>query len=181
MKFCPLVPAWATTIHKFQGFEAGFEKTDQFKYLLVDPGNLSWEQKCPGALYVALSRARTMGTFWSDTHNPTDSAIYWHGSGMSEMRIAHGALKKGKRNGDAKVNCVLIDKRDKWVRYLTKKGNNTTKKIYTEEHIEYLRRKRFSRAQTRDGIVDIITEPNESWLHQKREHYRIQKTYFGNA
>ena len=69
-----------------------------------------------------------MGTFWSDTHNPTDSAIYWHGSGMSEMRIAHGALKKGKRNGDAKVNCILIDKRDKWVSYLIKKG----KKYYQE-------------------------------------------------
>lgn len=29
--YCPLVPAWATTIHKFQGFEAGFDKNDQFK------------------------------------------------------------------------------------------------------------------------------------------------------
>ena len=66
VKFCPLVPAWASTIHKFQGFEAGFDDTDQFKYLIVDPGPTSWEQNCPGALYVALSRAKTMGTFWSD-------------------------------------------------------------------------------------------------------------------
>jgi hypothetical protein len=32
--FCPLVPAWATTIHKFQGFEAGFDEKDQFQHLI---------------------------------------------------------------------------------------------------------------------------------------------------
>ncbi len=30
----PLVPAWATTIHKFQGMEAGFDKNDQFQQLI---------------------------------------------------------------------------------------------------------------------------------------------------
>ncbi len=39
--YCPLVPAWATTIHKFQGFKAGFDKNDQFKQLIVDPGDLT--------------------------------------------------------------------------------------------------------------------------------------------
>ncbi len=29
--FCPLVPAWATTIHKFQGFKAGFDYLTQQK------------------------------------------------------------------------------------------------------------------------------------------------------
>ena len=33
--FCPLVPAWATTIHKFQGMEAGFDKNDQFQHLII--------------------------------------------------------------------------------------------------------------------------------------------------
>ncbi len=41
VKYCPLVPAWATTIHKFQGFEAGFDENDQFKQLIVDPGDLT--------------------------------------------------------------------------------------------------------------------------------------------
>ena len=33
--FCPLVPSWATTIHKFQGFEAGFDRNDQFQHLII--------------------------------------------------------------------------------------------------------------------------------------------------
>jgi ATP-dependent exoDNAse (exonuclease V) alpha subunit len=57
--YCPLVPAWATTIHKFQGFEAGFEKIDQFKHLIVDSGNLTTQLQNPGTLYVAMSRAKT--------------------------------------------------------------------------------------------------------------------------
>ncbi len=39
--YCPLVTAWATTIHKFQGFEAGFDPNDQFKHLIVGPGGLT--------------------------------------------------------------------------------------------------------------------------------------------
>jgi hypothetical protein len=56
--YCPLVTAWATTIHKFQGFEAGFDPNDQFKHLIVDPGNLTTEQQNPGILYAAMSRAK---------------------------------------------------------------------------------------------------------------------------
>ena len=58
-----------------------------FHHLIVDPGDINWEQTCPGALYVALSRAKTMGTFSSDTSFPRDSAIYWYGSGISTHRI----------------------------------------------------------------------------------------------
>ncbi len=48
--YCPLVPAWATTIHKFQGLEAGFDKNDQFKQLIVDPGDLTTKLLNPGTL-----------------------------------------------------------------------------------------------------------------------------------
>ena len=127
IKFCPLVPAWVSTIHKFQGFGAEFGNTDQFKYLILDPGPTSWEQNCSGALYVALSQAKPMGDFWSDTDNPSDSAIYLQGNGMCEDRIRDGALKNGNRPGGVKVNCVLIDKREQWVIHLTIREQNTTK------------------------------------------------------
>jgi hypothetical protein len=43
--YWPLVTAWSTTIHKFQGFEAGFDPNDEFKYLIVNPGDLTTEQQ----------------------------------------------------------------------------------------------------------------------------------------
>ena len=98
--WCPLEISWATTIHKFQGFEAGFDINDVFRHLIVDPGDLNWEKMCPGALYVALSRAKTMGTYSTDTSFPQDSAIYWYGSGISTTRI----LKATRRTTQGRVD-----------------------------------------------------------------------------
>jgi hypothetical protein len=85
--YCPLVPAWTTTIHKFQGFEAGFDKNDQFKHLIVDPGNLTTKLPNPGIIYVALSRAKTIGTVTPNNFHPKDSAIFWTGSGICLNRV----------------------------------------------------------------------------------------------
>ena len=101
--YCPLVPAWATTIHKFQGFEAGYDDTDQFKHLIVDPGDLTTELQNPGILYVALSRAKTIGTVSTNTLHPKDSAIYWTGSGLCTTRVLN-ITQKRKPDGTMK-NC----------------------------------------------------------------------------
>merc|ERR1711949_24746 len=88
-------------------------------------GDTKWEQTCPGALYVALSRAKHMGTFTSETDYPLDSAIYWIGSGICNFRILEGHMKKSKKKGGTKEKCVLITKRDKWVEYLHRKQSRT--------------------------------------------------------
>ncbi len=74
--YCTLVTAWATTIHKFQGFEAGFDPNDQFKHLIVDPGDLTTEQQNTGILYAAMSRAKTMGQMTPNNPHPKDIAIF---------------------------------------------------------------------------------------------------------
>ena len=58
-KYCPLVLAWATTIHKFQGFEAGFEPHDTINRIIADISTLDWEKLNPGTAYVVASRAKT--------------------------------------------------------------------------------------------------------------------------
>lgn len=179
VKWCPLVTSWATTIHKFQGFEAGFDATDMFRYLIVDPGDLTWEQMCPGALYVALSRAKTMGTFASDTNFPRGSAIYWKGDGITTMRITEGSLKYGKRRGDPKVKCELILKRQSWVTYLHQKQNATNTREYSKSELHDMDNKRFSQAKLQNCIAQMITDPNDTWLQLKREKYLTPKTYFG--
>jgi len=179
-KFCPLVPAWATTIHKFQGFEAGFDENDAFRYLICDPGDTGWEQNCPGALYTCISRAKTMGTFSKSIKYPRDSAIYWRGSNISMKRITDGSLKMGKKKGGPKEKCLLIDKREQWVNYLVSRNQNTKHTKYKQSTCEKLQRKRFTQQQLREGIAGIITSPNPSWLKLKKEQYMLEKSFFGN-
>lgn len=180
VKWCPLEPSWATTIHKFQGFEAGFEDKDMFRHLIVDPGDIRWEQTCPGALYVALSRARTMGTFLSDTSFPRDSAIYWHGPGISTNRILEGDMKHAKRKGDPKVKCLLVTKRERWVDFLDSKKAETQTRLFTKSDKEAMMMARHSQSDVREFIANIITKPSRSWATRKKTtRYAIPRNYFG--
>ena len=178
--WCPLEISWATTIHKFQGFEAGFDESDMFNHLIVDPGDIKWEQRCPRALYVYLSRAKTMGTFTSDTSFPRDSAIYWVGSGISSTRIKEGHLKNNTKKGGPKLKCTLIEKRDRWVKYLHKKRQDTKQEIFSDLEKENIRKVKYTQVQVREHIVDMITTPNDSWAERKRgDKYSIPRNYFG--
>ena len=178
--WCPLETSWATTIHKFQGFEAGFDRKDMFKRIIVDPGDIKWEQSCPGALYVSLSRAKTMGTFASDTSFPRDSAIYWNGSGISTVRIREGHLRKGDRSGDPKQDCKRIFKRRKWVAYLEQMGKNTPVQAYTKSQRKRMKSV-LTQVEVKKRITGIITKPNKTWAGRKKEEkYGMPRNYFGN-
>jgi hypothetical protein len=135
--FCPLVPSWSTTIHKFQGFEAGFDRNDQFQHLIIDPGDIKSEQQQPGILNVAMSCAKTMGDMTNDTPNPRNSAVCWTGCGMSKNRVLHGSTKKQiHTQGQERVNCLKIEKRDNWVTYLTEQCKNTSSEQYNNKETE---------------------------------------------
>lgn len=165
VKWCPLVSCWATTIHKFQGSEAGFDDTDMFRYLIADPGNLKWEQDCPGALYVALSRAKTMGTFMIDGKFTRKSAIYWGGEGISKTRIMDGSLKNEPRKGDPKVKCENIVKRDAWVNFLKGRSAMTPNRLYADEEVSNIMNIKYSQDELRDHIVQMITNQTAHGLH----------------
>ena len=178
--WCPLEISWATTIHKFQGFEAGFGDNDMFRHLIVDPGDTKWEQTCPGALYVALSRAKTMGTFTSETDYPLDSAIYWIGSGICDFRILEGHMKNGKKKGGPKEKCVLITKRDKWVEYLHRKQSQTNTAFFNTDDKTRMTSVQHSQEEIREMIAAMITTPNKSWTKRKKQaKYSIPRNYSG--
>ncbi len=122
--YCPLVTAWATTIHKFQGFEAGFDPNDQFKHLIVNPGNLTTKQQNPGILYAAMSHAKTMGQITPNNPHPKDSAIFWTGSGICKNRVLKITKKRGL-NGNI-TNCLKINKRQAWVNHLLEQSQLTS-------------------------------------------------------
>ena len=58
----PIVPvrlAWETTIHKCQGMTVG--NGEALRHVVIYPGKHDFEVKNPGALFVALSRAKSAG------------------------------------------------------------------------------------------------------------------------
>ena len=125
--WCPLEILWATTIQKFKGFEAGFDSTDMFHPLIVDPGDLKLEQTCPGALYVALSRAKTMGTSRDDTSFPKDSAIYWYRSGISTARILGNHVKNNRKRVYLRWDVFQSPNQIDGLHFFLKKEHTTTK------------------------------------------------------
>ena len=129
--FCPLVPAWASTIHKFQGFEAGKDDWDLIKTLIIDCGPINAEWLTPGLLYVAASRGKTWGSMSKSNPRPTDSAIYFDKEGMGENRVRHVAVhqKKVSKDNFQWVKNKNVQKRDMWVKFLCKKQKRQSETI----------------------------------------------------
>ena len=99
----PLVLAWAQTIHKFQGLQAGRSKTEMTHVLIIDPGNLPFELRCPGILYTAFSRGVDIGDL---TDRNYTSSIYFWTSNMCTDRVKR---VKTKKDGDI---CERVLQRD---------------------------------------------------------------------
>ena len=81
-KQIPLRLGWASTIHRCQGMTIG--KGEPNSYIVINPGTRAFESRNPGALFVALSRAKSAGS----TNSDPDFA--WHPSVLvNEDRLCH--------------------------------------------------------------------------------------------
>lgn len=78
----PLRLGWGTTIHRCQGMTIG--EGESSRYIVINPGTRKFESLTPGALFVALSRAKTAG----DDRTPPDFA--WHPAVLvNQDRLCH--------------------------------------------------------------------------------------------
>ena len=112
---CPLTLSFAKTLHTFQGQSAGpvnqGQQPNAVDRIVVNPGDKQFESKNPGLLYMAVSRATTIGDSAS-APQPTanlNSAIYFTGHDMTTRRVTNLKLKK---NGEEYEKVQL---RNKWV------------------------------------------------------------------
>ena len=79
----PLRLGWATTVHKCQGMTIGEGEINN--HIVINPGTRSFESRNPGALFVALSRAKSTGLT-----NNTLPDFAWHPSILvNEDRLCH--------------------------------------------------------------------------------------------
>ena len=78
----PLRLGWGTTIHRCQGMTIGEGQVS--KYIIINPGTKGLESRCPGILYVALSRAKTSGNACCDPGFAFHESVL-----LNEDRICH--------------------------------------------------------------------------------------------
>ena len=76
----PLRLSWGGTLHRCQGTQVG--KGESSRYIVINPGPRHFESRNQGALFVALSRAKSAGT--------SDPDFSWHPNLiLNEDRICH--------------------------------------------------------------------------------------------
>jgi hypothetical protein len=180
--YCPLVTAWALTIHKFQGFKSGFDPYDQFKHLVVNPSNLTTKQQNPGMLYVAMSHAKTMGQMTPNNPHPKDSALFWTGLGIRENRILNITKKRGL---DVNItNCLKNQQKTKMSESPPWTKSINLIRMIRERPVNKIERKMpkqislLEHVHLKQSIAEIITNPNKNWKKLKREKYMTEKSYF---
>ena len=110
-KQIPLRLGWGTTIQRCQGMTIGDNEASH--YIIISPGPPSFESRNPGALFVALSRAKTAGD------ETTDPDFAWHPHVVvNEDRLCHAV-----RTATTKARSLEIER----IRKMTEK----TKKEYS--------------------------------------------------
>lgn len=174
-RYCPLVTAWATTVHKFQGFEAGFDKSDTVAHIIADIGPLTWERLNPGTAYVVSSRAKTIGDHSESNPCPYNSNLFFSGA-IGPHRFTECNIKK---DGNP---CILVEKRDAWVKHLMTKADTTNENTTIENRKESYNfiTNTLNKAPIQDikelhtRIVDILKNPSRSWK-SRREQYILKK------
>lgn len=170
-RYCPLVVAYACTVHKFQGFEAGFDNGDTVSRIIADMNNLDWEKLHPGTAYVVTSRAKTIGTCTCDEPYPFNSNIYFDGT-LGPYRFQKTLYKNNNEK------CIRIQQRDAWVSLLNKKSSETMQSIdkcsldIMRSKIELFKRSHCitSRSDLQCRIMEIITNPSSEWQLRKQDY-----------
>jgi hypothetical protein len=79
--------------------------------------------------------------------------------------------------GQERVNCLKIDKRCKWVRYLTQQKEITMTDTYNNERLTRIKEENINiikgkiHLDVEASITNMIMNPNEEWLARKKTHH----------
>jgi hypothetical protein len=97
---------------------------------------------------------------------------------MSVNRVLDVTNKKQQNTqGQERVNCLKIDKRCKWVRYLTQQKEITMTDTYNNERLKRIKEENINiikgniHQDVESSITNMIMNPNEEWMARKKTHY----------
>ena len=151
LRICPLTPAYATTVHKFQGQSCGPTKpgkpTNEVQVNVCCPGSKLFEALNPGTLYTIISRATTLG----DNSNK-GSAIYFIGENINRDRFTDIHKKR-----DGKVY-EKVKRREKWISYLEARCEKTKRAPANTVQLEkWTHEKRYTIPEIQETIDSMAT------------------------
>jgi hypothetical protein len=92
--------------------------------------------------------------------------------------VLNGTTKKQQNTqGQERVNCLKIDKRRKWVRYLTKQKEITMTDTYNNERLKRIKEENINvikgkiNPDVEASITNMIMNPNKECLARKKTHH----------
>ena len=96
----PLQLGWGTTIHRCQVMTIGSGEPYRYIKIIIHPGTCVFESKNPGALFVALSCANTVGD------DSTDPDFAWNPDVLLKAdRIRHKVNTSRMKNSSTEDDC----------------------------------------------------------------------------
>ena len=97
---------------------------------------------------------------------------------MSINRVLNGTTKKQlNTQGQESVNCLKVEKRRKWVRYLNDRAEITMRETYNNERLKRMKTEHMDiingkiHQDVETSITNMIINPNEEWVARKKTHY----------
>jgi hypothetical protein len=105
---------------------------------------------------------------------------------MSKNRVLHGSTKKQMHTqGQERVNCLKIKKRETWVNYLTEQCKNTSSQQYNKKKLKKIKKKMKNviageeiRTDVLQSITNIIINPSKKWKELRSKDYLMTQTFF---
>ena len=122
----PLRLGWGTTIHRCQGMTIGENEAN--RYIVINPGSQSFESRNPGALFVALSRARSAGSTTSDPDFAWNPHIL-----VNEDRLCHVV-----RTPTTTARSIEIERIKKLTRDTRLKFHHLSDEDIFQQHLSHL-------------------------------------------
>ena len=104
---------------------------------------------------------------------------------MSKNRILHGSTKKQMHTqGQERVNCLKIKKRENWVNYLTEQCKNTSSQQYNKKKLKKIKKKikkviagEEIQTDVLQSITNIIINPSKKWKELRSKDYLMTQTF----
>jgi hypothetical protein len=167
--------AWTNTIHSLQGHNTGptakHQTPNAIQRIVIHLGERIYETLNPGLMYVAMSRATTIGDLRHITSIPqkcTNSALYSRVASLASFPVG---IRRFTHSHSTGYEYVKVKQQTTWVAYVdARQGQTSIMKDLGDREIvqEWTENKKYSRKE----LLTVVG--NNKW--RQRKQHTVPKT-----